>query len=83
MYETIPDLLKKNPKNQRAIQLYQRACDAYLVDSCHELAMLFHSGRGGARKDLARAQEPVGRACDLGDRQSCLQRGILGSERDR
>ncbi len=83
MYETVPDLFEKNTRNQRAIQFYQQACDSDLADGCHELAMLFHSGRGGAGKDPERAQKLIGRACDLGDRQSCLQRGMIGKTRTK
>jgi TPR repeat protein len=80
MYETIPDLLGKDPGKRRTIALYQKACSADLVDSCHELAMVFHSGRGGAPRDLDRARELLKHACALGDRMSCHQHKMLKDE---
>jgi uncharacterized protein len=77
MYETVPALFDRNPRNEQAIVLYQQACDARLTLSCSELAMVFHSGRGGATKDIARARVLLDRACGLGDSMSCRQRDLI------
>jgi TPR repeat protein len=55
------------------IALYDKACTAGAEEGCSELGMVYHSGRGGAPHDDAKAASYLQKACDLGDHTSCLQ----------
>jgi TPR repeat protein len=75
MYETVS--LEKKRTAEEVIAIYDKGCTQKSFDACNALGMVFHSGRGGAPKDKVKAAEALTRGCELGDRHSCLQVGIV------
>lgn len=67
----------ENRNNAVAIALYEKACAAKHATSCSELGMVYHSGRGGAGRDLDKAIAQLQKSCDLGLRRACIQVGIV------
>lgn len=79
LYET--SLTNIKGSQARSLELYDKSCDAGTVEACHELGMVYHSGRGGAGRDVDKAEAFLQKACKLGDRRSCLQVNIVGRRR--
>jgi TPR repeat protein len=59
---------------ERAVELYQQACDAALADACFSLAARLARG-GEALSDPERARILFDRACQLGQPAACAQLG--------
>jgi hypothetical protein len=53
-----------------------KSCDAGSSFSCANLAYMYHDGIDGARKDIFKAMELYGKACNLGSGSGCLSLGF-------
>jgi TPR repeat protein len=73
VFETVPGTDGKARPAADVIALYDKGCTGGSVDACNALGMVYHSGRGGAPKDPAKAAAALTRGCELGDRMSCHQ----------
>jgi len=71
--ETVQDQSGAWRPAKDVIAAYEKGCAGSSVEACHELGMLYHSGRGGAGKDPVKASTALKKACELGDRISCHQ----------
>ena len=69
-FEVATILLNEMQQYADARKLYEKGCGLRNADSCHNLALLYGRGQG-ARQDLAKAKELLGKACDLGSQESC------------
>ena len=60
-------------KPEEIIALYDKGCSLKSINACSALGMLYYSGRSGVTKDTDKAAAALRKACELGDRTSCLQ----------
>jgi hypothetical protein len=68
---------RRRPQDDiRALDLYQRACDAGLPRGCYNLAARYAGGLGVV-KDSYLARELYERACNGGDALACLSLGAM------
>jgi TPR repeat protein len=63
-------------KKDRALQLYQRACDDGLGAGCNEVGFAQYTAQG-TRWDVAAAAKSYAKACELGDATGCSNVGEL------
>ena len=56
---------------ERALSLYQKACDLKYAGGCYNAAFLLASGKGNVAKDPTRARELYAEVCDLGSKTAC------------
>lgn len=63
----------------RAAVCFERACSEAYAPSCGMLALAYRDGRGVAR-DVDRAAQLFGKACDLGLEAACVQGGAQPSK---
>lgn len=79
-FEVATILLNEMQQYADARKLYEKGCGLRNADSCHNLALLYGRGQG-VRQDLAKAEELLGKACDLGSQESCEVYKKLRDER--
>src|SRR5690606_27868392 len=70
-------VLDERPSSDEVITLYDKGCAGGAYDACNALGMVYYSGRGGAPQDYPKPAEALTRGCELADRQSCLQVGMV------
>ena len=56
--------------NEKAAELYQKACDSGNAVGCLSLGFLYENGQG-VRQNFSTAKEYYGKACDLGLQLGC------------
>lgn len=75
LYETGIDGKRDQVK---AMELYEKACTAKAPDACGELGLVYFNGnRSPTGGDPEKAVMYLTKACELGDRMSCHQIGIV------
>lgn len=52
--------------NAKSRKFYEKACEGNMYESCYKLAVDYHVGTGGVKKDLKRAIALYDKACDAG-----------------
>ena len=61
---------------QKAVQLYQKACDGGEARGCFSLGFLYQNGQG-VKQDYQKAAELYQKACDGGHAVGCSILGVL------
>ena len=57
---------------QKAAQLYKKACDGGNMRGCRNLGVMYEEG-DGVEKDLGKAAELFKKACDFGLEEACKE----------
>ena len=55
---------------QKAVELYQKACDSGAALGCYNLGFLYANDQG-VKQDFSTAKQYYGKACDLGLQLGC------------
>jgi len=66
---------KGTPKGELAAEHYEKACGGGQGDACWDVALIYDTGLGGAKKDPAKATKYFGIACDKGNNNACAKVG--------
>ena len=72
------DLVRKDLS--KSVQLFQRACDGGLADSCGMLGMFYEDGTNGVLENKSKAIQFYQKACDGGVGNSCSNLGEMYEE---
>ena len=64
---------------QKAVELYQKACDGGAALGCYNLGFLYANGQG-VKQDFPTAKQYFGKSCDLGLQSGCDGYRILNKK---
>ena len=58
---------------KRSVELYEKACMMDSLQACLTAALIYKNGSEEIKKDLKKAAEFYGIACDFGYDESCME----------